>query len=163
MHVMGQPMLTEQMLSASSGDMLCLHDTVMYQETSRIRNSNLAYPVFIAKVPKGLGFVESTIADMMVMQFSDIFDVYHVNPLHHSFVRLFSLNLARQIIKDKTPSITIADPYYMHHDVLGVVGNQVAAATYLQNFMLANEDKDYILMPYFLGLVIPLADSNVLS
>lgn len=162
-HVMGQPMLTEKYLKAASGDMRSLHAAILYLETSRIQNSNPAYPVFIAKVPKGLGFIESTGADMIVLRFSDIFDVFHVNPLHHSFVRLFSLNLARQIIRDKTPGIAIVDPYYMRQDVLGAVGNQVVAVKYLEDFMLANEDKDYILVPYFPRLVIPLADSNVLS
>ena len=162
-HVMGQLMLTEEYLNAASGDVRSLHDTILYLETSRIQTSNPKYPVFIAKVPKGLGFIESTSADMMVLRFSDIFDLFHVNALHHSFVRLFSLNLARQIILDKTPRIAVVDPYYMRQDVLGAVGNQVVVTRYLEEFMLAHQDKDYILLPYFPGLVILLADSNVLS
>lgn len=150
-HVMGQPMLNQNKLKVASGDMRSLHDSILYLESRLIESKDPSYPVFIAMVPKDLGFVESTGADRIVLRFSDIFDMFHSNPLHYSMVRLYSLGLAVQVSRDNTPGIAIADPFYMRHDVLCSVGNQVVASTYLRDFMLANQTKDYILVPYFAG------------
>ena len=42
-------------------------------------------------------------------------------------------------------------PFYMHHDVLCSAADRLVAEDYLRNFMLANESKANILMPYFTG------------
>ena len=144
-------MLSATLLKAASGDIRSLHDRIVFLEKTRMQNKDTAYPVIMGKVPKDMGFVESCGADMLVLRFSDIFDMFNLNPLHHSFVRLFALKMAVQIIQDNTLGITIVDPFYMHHDILCCVADRLVAEDYLRNFMLANESKANILMPYFTG------------
>ena len=71
----------------------------------------MAYPVFVAKVPEGKGFVDSTIGGMIVLRFDDIFAMFNLHPLHYTFIRLFSLSMEMRIIRDKTPDIVIVDPF----------------------------------------------------
>ena len=47
---------------------------------------------------------------MIVLRFDDIFAMFNRHPLHYTFVRLFSLSMEMQIIRDKTPDIVIVDP-----------------------------------------------------
>jgi hypothetical protein len=69
-------------------------------------------------VPTGRDFVEDAPADIMLLRFADIFDVFHQNRLYQTVVRLFSLSMAMQVIRDKTPGIAIVDPYYMRDSQL---------------------------------------------
>ena len=61
------------------------------------------------------------------------------------------LKMAVQIIQDNTPGIAIVDPFYMRHDILCSVVARLVTEDYLRKFMLANESKNHIRMPYFLG------------
>jgi hypothetical protein len=74
---------------------------------------DLTYPVFMVKVPEGMGFFDKPPADVFFLQFDDIFKKFHLKRLHPTFVRLFMLNMAYQVMKEKTSSIAIVDPYYM--------------------------------------------------
>ena len=105
----------------------------------------------MGEVPKDMGIVESCGADKLVLRFLDIFDMFNLNPLHHFFVRLFSLKMAVQIIQDNAPGIVIVDPFYMRHDILCSSTDRLVAEDYLRKFMMANKSKNYILMPYFPG------------
>ena len=145
----GMPILSERMPTAASGDMRSLHDSVLIIETHLLRERDQAYSVFMAKVPEGRGFVDKAPGDLFFLRFADIFDMFHMNPLHHTFVRLFSLSMEMQIIRDKTPGIAIVDPYYMRDSHLGNAGDQRVVTEYLQGVMVVNKRKDYILMPYF--------------
>jgi hypothetical protein len=104
----------------------------------------------VAKVPKGMGFVDKAPGDVFFLQFDDIFNMFHLKRLHHTFVRLFLLSMAVQITREKTPGIAIVDPYYMRDSHLGTPGDRRVVTEYLQAFMVANKRKDYILIPYFL-------------
>jgi hypothetical protein len=104
----------------------------------------------MCKVPERVGFVDDNGGECIILQFADIFDMLHLNLLHYTIVRLFSLSLTIQIIREQTPGIAIADPYYMRETVLRDFGNQKVATDYLKGFMLKNQKADYILMPYFL-------------
>lgn len=154
-HVMGEPIFKDpELLSALTGDMRSLHDGVLFCEERRLNSKDTSYNVHIAAVPDNLGFVKKVCADKIVLRFSDIFDLFHLNPLHISFTRLYALSLARQIKMDKIQGVAIVDPYYMRHDILSDTGNRMVATEYLRDFFLENKNKDTILLAYYSGLVI---------
>jgi hypothetical protein len=66
-HTMGQPMLNEQMLQACSADMRSLHDAILYLEQRQLGDNDSTYPLYMAKVPMGRGFVEVAPADIMLL------------------------------------------------------------------------------------------------
>ena len=93
-------MLPTNLLNAATGAMRSLHDSVLCLEKRRLSENNVAYPVFVAKVPEGKGFVDSAIGGMIVLRFADIFAMFNLHPLHYTFVRLFSLSMEMRIIRD---------------------------------------------------------------
>ncbi len=107
------------MLNAATGAMRSLHDSVLSLEKRRLSENDVAYPVFVAKVPEGKGFVDGDIGGTIVLRFDDIFAMFNLHPLHYTFVRLFSLSMEMRIIRDKTPDIVIVDPFYMRAKILG--------------------------------------------
>jgi hypothetical protein len=145
---MGQPMLNEQMLQACSADMRSLHDAILYLETRQLGDNNSSYPLYMAKVPTGGGFVEDAPADITLLRFADIFDVFHQNRLYQTLVHLFSLSMAMQVIRDKTPGIAIVGPYYMRDSQLSTWEGKKVASEYLSVIMRKNIGKD-LLMAYF--------------
>ena len=147
-HVAGRAMLPTNMLNAATGAMRSLHDSVLSLEKRRLREKDVAYPVFVAKVPEGKGFVDA-IGGTIVLWFDDIFAMFNLHPLHYTFVRLFSLSMEMRIIRDKTPDIVIVDPFYMRAKILGSAGDRQVASSYLEGVILANQDKDNFLVPYF--------------
>ena len=148
-HVAGRPMLPRIMLDAATGAMRSLHDSVLSLEKRRLRENDVAYPVFVAKVPEGKGFVHNSIGGTIVLRFDDIHAMLNLHPLHYTFVRLFSLSMEMRIIRDKTPDIVIVDPFYMRAKILGRAGDRQVASSYLEGVILANPDKDNFLVPYF--------------
>ena len=145
----GRPMLPTNLLNAATGAMRSLHDSVLSMEKRRLSENDVAYPVFVAKVPEGKGFVDSAIGGMIVLRFDDIFAMFNLHLLHYTFVRLFSLSMEMRIIRDKTPDIVIVDPFYMRAKLLGSAGDRQVASSYLEGVILANPDKDNFLVPYF--------------
>src|SRR3954468_526243 len=148
-HVAGRPMLPANLLKAATGAMRSLHDSVLSMEKRRLSEKDDSYPVFVAKVPEGKGFVDGTIGSMIVLRFDDIFAMFNLHPLHYTFIRLFSLNMEMQIIRDKTPDIVIVDPFYMRAKHLVSAGDRQVASSYLEGVIMANKDKDTFLVPYF--------------
>ncbi|XP_044421995.1 uncharacterized protein, partial [Triticum aestivum] len=148
-HVAGRAMLPTNMLNAATGAMRSLHDSVISLEKRRLRENDVAYPVFVAKVPEGKGFVDSAAGGTIVLRFDDIFTMLNLHPLHYTFVRLFSLSMEMRIIRDKTPDIVIVDPFYMRAKILGSAGDRQVASSHLEGIILANPDKDNFLVPYF--------------
>jgi hypothetical protein len=145
---MGQPMLNAQMLQACSADMRSLHDAIIYLETCQLGDNDSSYPLYMAKVPTGRDFVEHAPADIMLLWFVDIFDVFHQIWLYQTLIHLFSLSMAMQVIRDKTPGIAIVDPYYMRDSQLSKWEGQKVASEYLSVVMRKNIGKD-LLMAYF--------------
>ena len=111
--------------------MRSLHDNILSLEKRRLRENDVAYPVFVAKVPEGKGFVDSAIGGTIVLRFDDIFAMFNVHPLHYTFVRLFSLSMEMRIIRDKTPDIVIVDPFYMCAKLLSSAGDRQVASSHL--------------------------------
>jgi hypothetical protein len=147
-HTMGQPMLNAQMLQTCSADMRSLHDAILYLEMRQLGDNDSSYPLYMAKVPTGRDFIENAPADIMLLRFADIFDLFQQNRLYQTLVRLFSLSMAMQVIRDKTPGITIVDPYYMRDSQLSKWEGQKVASEYLSVVMRKNIGKD-LLMAYF--------------
>ena len=106
-----------------------------------------SYPVFTVKVATDLGFVTTYPADLCFIRFEDIFRVFHMLRLDRSLVPLVSLSMAHDIIVEKTPHIAIMDPFYMSEAYIGKEQSFIAMC--IKNFLVANKDKDCILMPYF--------------
>src|SRR3954462_11097199 len=100
----------------------------------------------MAKVPLNMGFINTIPADMIILRFSEIFNLYHLKRLDHSLIRLFSLSLSMSIRRDKTPSIAILGPFHMRDRILIGDGDAALAAGYVTDFMLRNADKDSFLM-----------------
>src|SRR3954468_22247846 len=128
--------------------MKSVHNSILTLETMLLREKNPSYPVFMAKVPLNMGFINNVPADMIILRFSEIFNLYHLKRLDHSLIRLFSLSLSMSIRRDKTPSIAILDPFYMRESILMDDGDAALAVGYITDFMLWNADKDSFLMTY---------------
>jgi hypothetical protein len=107
------------------------------------------YPVFVAKVPVGKGFIDTPPADLLFQRYEDIYNMFHVKRLDYSLVRLFSLSMAMKVERERTPGIAIVDPFYMRDSILLAPGDRAVVKDYLQDFMLKNKRKDYILVPFF--------------
>ena len=148
-HVAGRAMLPTNMLNAATGAMRRLHDSVLSLEKRRLRENDLAYPVFVAKVPEGKGFVDGDIRGTIVLRFDDIFAMFNLHLLHYTFVRLFSLSMEMRIIRDKTPYILIVAPFYIRAKHLCRAGDRLVACSHLEGVILAHPDKDVFLVPYF--------------
>jgi hypothetical protein len=93
--------------------MKSLHERVLRRELELLKLKHPVYPVFAVKEPKGLGFVDRSLGDLFYLRFDDIFDMLNTKQLHRSMVRLFVLSLAYQVTREKTPGITILEPYFM--------------------------------------------------
>jgi hypothetical protein len=102
----------------------------------------------MAKVPKGKGFIEAAPADIMLLWFAHIFDIFHMYRLYQTRVCLFSLSIQMQIVRDKTPGIAVVDPYYMRESQLAKLVGWNAASDYLSSVMTSNIGKD-LLLAYF--------------
>jgi len=97
LHIAGEPMLNKKLLKVASGSMRSLHDGIWFTEQRLLGEKNPSYPIYVAKVPKGHGFVETTPGDMIFLRFDDIFSMFHVGRLHYSLVHLFVLSMAMDL------------------------------------------------------------------
>ncbi|KAK1651183.1 hypothetical protein QYE76_068988 [Lolium multiflorum] len=148
-HVSGERMLIKRLYDAAPGPMRSLVDGIQFMEERRIREKDHGYPVYIAKVPSGHGFVDSDFAAKIFLRYDDIFAMLNSYPLHYTFIRLYSLSKAMRIIRDNTPGIAIADPFYMRAVHLATAGDRAVASEYLKGFFLANQKKYNLLLPVF--------------
>src|SRR3954469_7476077 len=147
-HVVGRPMLPPKMLDIATSDMQSVHNSILTLERMLLREKNPSYPVFTAKVPLNMGFINNVPADMIIMRFSEIFNLFHLKRLDHSLIRLFSLSLSMTIMRDQTPNVAILYPFYMRESVLMDDGDATIVAGYIRDFMLENMSKDLFLTTY---------------
>ena len=148
LHEAGTPMLSDSMLLVAGSHMRSIHHGCLFVEGRRIRERDQSYLVYKAKVPNVPGFVAVAPGDIFYVRHTDIFDMLNGFRLHDTLVRLFSLNMAMQIIRDKTPGIAIVDPYFMRDAILRTHEDVHMATDYLSSFLETNSGKDVILMPY---------------
>ena len=148
-HQLAKSILPDWLVKKLSGDLLDLHELVIFMDTKLFQEKDPTYQVFIAKVPKGLGFLtEADDADLLFLRFDDIFRMFHMLPLHPSMVRLVALKLAHQIKMEDTPDIVIVDPYYMQEMFVNNPLGRKTATRYLKNLFLENGPKCTFLLPY---------------
>jgi hypothetical protein len=147
-HVAGRPMLPNDMLAIATSDMQSVHNSILTLEKMLLREKHPSYPVFMAKVPLNMGFITSVPADMIILRFSEIFNLFHLKRLDNSLIRLFSLSMSMSIKRDRTPNVAILDPFYMRESVLMDDGDASIAAGYIKDFMLENESQDFFLTTY---------------
>ena len=148
-HIPGQPILPAAVLGARFGDLRRLHDDVLRIEKGLIASIDPGYPLYVVNIPRKMSYVDSFPADKFFLRFDYIFDMFHVKKLDFTFVRLYALHMNYIIGVEQIPHICVADPYFMHEGFLGVCAkHREYAREYIVNFMLANKDKEAILMPY---------------
>ena len=88
------------MLRAISGDLKFLHEIIPSTEKELLGQENPdRHPLFAAKVPKGLCFVDNDPAGVFFLRFEHIFDMFHFKHLDRSIIRLFVLNQAYLVAK----------------------------------------------------------------
>ncbi|KAK1603656.1 hypothetical protein QYE76_027329 [Lolium multiflorum] len=145
LHHLGEPMLPEHVLKLLTGDMASLQ----HVENLLLKSKDPGYPLFVAKVPTGMNFVEKYPADLCFIRYNDIFSIYRMQMLHFSVVRLVALSLSSQIVKEGTPTIAIMDPFYMRESIICNAGDRAIATRQVEDFMMANIKKGAILIPYF--------------
>ena len=142
-------MLPPDALSATTGDFRRLHDHVLSTEKSLLRSNDPGYPLYAVKVPKGWGFYDENPAEMFFLRFDYIFEMYHMRRLDFTFVRLFALHLSNVVRKEQISSIAVLDPYFMNENFLNAGSmERDAARRYIEDFMVANKEKEMILLPY---------------
>ena len=52
-------------------------------------------------------------------------------------------------MREETPAIAIMDPYYMLESNLGDPRDRLIVTKYIEDFLVANKQKEIILLPYF--------------
>jgi hypothetical protein len=102
-----------------------------------------------SRCPPMWAFVDGYPGDLFFIRFEDIFRLLHMFWMDKSMVCLISLSMAHNIIIERRGRIMIIDPFYMDELFLGAPGNRAIVSKYIKDFMVANKDKDYFLMPYF--------------
>ncbi|KAK1692603.1 hypothetical protein QYE76_009300 [Lolium multiflorum] len=88
MHHLGQPMLPANIVKLLTPDMRSVHEAVLMQEQLLLQDRNPSYPVLMAKVLTGFGFVTTYSADLMIIRYEDIFGLFHMHRLERNLVRL---------------------------------------------------------------------------
>ncbi|KAK1660477.1 hypothetical protein QYE76_048636 [Lolium multiflorum] len=68
LHHIGQPMLPAHVVDKLITHMRNVHDTILMKEKLLLKERNPSYPIVIAKVPTGFGFVNTYPADLMFIR-----------------------------------------------------------------------------------------------
>ena len=103
----------------------------------------------MVNVPRGLSYVDTFPAEKFFLRFDYIFDMFHLKKLDFVFVRLYALHMNYLIGVEQIPYICVADPYFMHEAFLAVFPkHHEYVRDYIVDFMVANKDKETILVPY---------------
>ncbi|KAK1653400.1 hypothetical protein QYE76_071205 [Lolium multiflorum] len=147
LHHIGQPMLPAHVVDKLTPDMRNVHETILMKEKLLLKERNPSYPIVIAKVPTGFGFVNTYPADLMFIRYEDIFRLLHMQQLDRNLVRLVSLSMAHDIAMENTAHIAIMDPFYMTPAT--TQNEQAFLAKYIKDFLVLNKDKKCFVIPYF--------------
>jgi hypothetical protein len=131
------------------GDMKDVHDTILYLEDEPLKARNLGYLVHVVKVPIDMGFMDKYPGDLFFIRFEEILTVFHLLRMDKNLAHLVSLSMAHDIIVENIPRVAIMDPFYMDEFIIGNPGNQLIVSKYIEDFMVANKNKECFLMPYF--------------
>ena len=122
---------------------------MLRREKSLIASENPGYPLYVVNVPWKKLYVDSFPSEKFFLRFDYIFDMFHLKKLDFTFVRLYALYMNYIIEIEQIPYICVADPYFMHEGLLVVCAeHREYARDYIVDFMVANKDKEMILVPY---------------
>jgi hypothetical protein len=146
---LGEPILPQQDLTTITEDMRSLHDTILHLEKTLMHENNPLYPVFTVKVPKGLGFIDTGLKSPFLVRHADIFNMFHLRHLPHSIIPLMALGMAPQLAREKNPIVVIIDPFFMLESIVHSEGDDALVEKYIEDFFVANHDKETLLIPYF--------------
>ena len=118
-------------------------------EKGLIASKDLGYPLYVVNIPRQMSYVDSFPADKFFLRFDYIFDMFHVKKLDFTFVRLYALHMNYIKGFEQISHICVADPYSMQESFLAVcTKHREYARDYIISFMLANKDKEAILVSY---------------
>ena len=145
----GKPIMSDELAANASGAMLNLMHNIQFLEEGLLKETNPSYLVFTVKVPTGVGFVDTHPADVFFISYEDVFKLFNAKRLDYNLVRLYVIQRAMKVNREKNPGVAIADPYFMREGMLSNPANRASAKNYLQKFMLDNQSKQDILLPYF--------------
>lgn len=148
-HHLAKPMLPPNYVELLTGPMRSLHDGVLFLEQQLLNDKHPSYPLFTVKVPEKVGFVTEDHGDLFHIRFNDVFDMYHMNALHPSIVRLFALSMAYRIALENTPDIFVIDPYYMKEMSVNSYSGKVRVIKFIEDCFVNNPTKNTFLLPYF--------------
>ena len=94
-------------------------------------------------------YIDTFLAEKFFLLFDYIFDMFHLKKLDFTLVHLFALYMNYIIGIEQIPYIRVANPYFMHEGFLAVCPeHREYARDYIADFMVANKDKETILLPY---------------
>ena len=79
------------------------------------------------------------------MRFDDMFKMFNLKWLHPHLVHLFCLSTAHQVLKEKIGGVAIADPYYLIETNFRTHDGWQFMLKHLEEIMVENKWKDYIL------------------
>ena len=86
---------------------------------------------------------------MFIPRFDYIYNMFPMTKLDFQFIRMYALYIDYVTRRESINYICVADPYYMHESFLEVCKeHREYASKYLGEFMIANKDKEVILLPY---------------
>ena len=136
------------MLEGLPTELRILHDNILNREKSILKAKKQAYPVWTVMVPEGFHFVDTPPADKFYVRFDEIFNLFHLRMLYPSLLRLSALHQAYLAKADPNIDVAVADPYLMHDGTMRTPAGRKAVTDYIEKLMLANRDKDCIILPY---------------
>jgi hypothetical protein len=112
------------------------------------------YSLFVVKVPKEMGFIYSRPGRPFSVRFADIFNVFHLKQLHLSIVHLVALGMVAQLTREENLVVAIMEPFFLLERVMRYPADRKIVEACIEEFLVANHDKEVVLVPYFLDLVI---------
>ena len=152
-HEAGKPIVPPEMTHLATPSMISLSASISMLEGLLLKDRDPNYPAFTVQVPKeegGLVVVGEHPADLFLVAYEDVFNLFNQQRLNYNLVRLYALNEAMTIHRDNLSHVAVADPYYMRDSQL-VQGSvtRTRAVEYLERFMLQNQQKNCLLVPFF--------------
>jgi hypothetical protein len=90
-HEAGKPIMSDELVANASRAMENLMHGIMFLEEGLLKETNPSYPVFTAKVPADVGFIDDHPADIFFISYEDVFNLFNAKRLDYNLVRLNAL------------------------------------------------------------------------
>ena len=147
---MGEPMLPQDQLAAAPHEIIYLHQQILKHEKWLLSlKEKITFPVFAVRVSdEYVDWGHEFPSEVFFVSFEDVFNMLHLRRLSLSFLRLWALHLTSAIVVDNIMDVAIADPEILYQDIFKTKAGCTRMAKYLTKFMLQNQDKANLLVPY---------------